>query len=229
LDAAVKYKVKRFHLVSTDEVFGSLPLGSIKKFNEKTLYDPHSPYSASKAACDHLVRSYSYTFGLPITISNCSNNFGPFSDPEKFIPRMITNLIDDKPIPIYGEGKNVRDWLYVEDHAQAIDLIIHKGKIGETYLVGGLTKDVSNLKLAKKLLKIFGKDDSYIKFVTDRKGHDLCYAVDWSKIKKDLGWKPKFEFDDCLQKTVKWYKENEWWWRPFKKKSEELYIKTKQK
>lgn len=228
LDAAVKQKIKRFHLVSTDEVFGSLLLGSKNKFNERTLYDPHSPYSASKAACDHLVRSYFYTFSLPITISNCSNNFGPFSDPEKFVSRMITNLIDDKPIPIYGEGKNVRDWVYVEDHCRAIDLIIHKGKVGETYLVGGLTRDVSNLYLAKKLLKIFSKNDSYIKFVPDRKGHDLRYAVDWSKINKSLGWKPKFGFDDYLQKTVEWYKENKWWWGPLKKKAEKLYQKTKQ-
>lgn len=187
LEASLKAGVKHFHHVSTDEVFGALPLNSRKRFNENTLYNPRSPYSASKAASDHLVRAYFYTFGLPITITNCSNNFGPFQDPEKFLPRMITNLMDDKKIPIYGDGLYVRDWLYVEDHCRAIEMVIKKGKVGETYLVGGLTSDISNLEVAKKLLKIFGKDDSYISFVPDRPGHDRRYAVDWGKIKKNLG------------------------------------------
>ena len=229
LDFALKNKVKRFHHISTDEVFGELPLNSNKKFTEKTPYDPRSPYSASKAASDHLVRAYFHTYGLPITITNSSNNFGPFSDPEKFIPRFITNLIDGKKLPIYGDGKYVRDWLFVEDHCRAIDVVLKKGIAGETYLVGGLTKDINNLEIAKILIKIFGKDDSFIKYVKDRAGHDRRYAVDWSKMKNELGWKPKFGFDKQLKATVGWYKENQWWWRPLKKKSEKLYEKTKQK
>lgn len=226
LDAAVKHKVKRFHHVSTDEVFGSLPLNSKSKFNENTRYDPRSPYSASKAASDHLVRAYFHTYNLPVTITNTSNNYGPFSDPEKFLPRFITNLIDDEQLPIYGDGKYVRDWLHVEDHCRAIDKVIKKGKEGETYLVGGLGGDVNNLEVAQKLLKIFDKDKNYIKFVKDRAGHDRRYAVDFRKIKKELGWKPKYNFENGLIATVKWYKENEWWWRPLKKEAEKLYSKT---
>ena len=159
LEAALNHKVKHFHHVSTDEVFGALSLASKKKFDENTVYNPRSPYSASKAGSDHLVSSYFHTFGLPITITNCSNNFGPYQDPEKFLPRFITNLIDDKQIPIYGDGKYVRDWLYVEDHCQAIDLVIKKGKTGETYVVGGQTKEINNLEVAKLLVKIFGKSE----------------------------------------------------------------------
>jgi len=229
LDIALKKKIKRFHHISTDEVFGALPLGTKNKFSEKTLYDPRSPYSASKAASDHLVRAYFYTFGLPITITNCSNNYGPFQDPEKFLPRMITNLIDDKPLPVYGDGKYVRDWIYVGDHVMAIEKVVKNGKVGKTYLVGGLTKDINNLEVCNKLLKIFGKDKSYLKFVKDRPGHDRRYAVDWTKISKDLDWVPKHGFDTWLEKTVNWYRENEWWWRPIKQKAEKLYVKTGQK
>ncbi len=229
LDAALKHQVKRFHYIGTDEVFGALPLESKEKFNEKTLYDPHSPYSASKAAADHLVRSYFHTYGLPISITNCSNNYGPNQDPEKFLPRMITKLIDDETLPIYGDGKYVRDWLYVEDHCRAIDAVLKKGKVGETYLVGGLTEDINNLAVAEKLLKIFGKDKSSLKFVKDRPGHDRRYSVDWGKIKKELGWKPLFGFDEWLARTVDWYRQNEWWWRPLKKEAEVLYMKTGQK
>ncbi len=229
LDAAVSHKVKRFHHVSTDEVFGALPLESAEKFNESTLYNPRSPYSASKAGSDHLVRAYHTTYGLPITITNCSNNFGPYSDPEKFIPRMITDLINGSPVKIYGDGKHVRDWLYVEDHVRAIDVVLQKGKIGETYLVGGLTEDIPNLEVAKRLLKLFGKDQSQIKFVPDRLGHDRRYAVDWSKIEKDLGWKPEHNFEEWLVKTVNWYKENDWWWRPLKEEADKLYERTGQK
>ncbi len=228
LESALKHKIKGFHHVSTDEVFGSLDLGSMDKFTENTLYDPRSPYSASKAASDHLVRSYFHTYGLPITITNCSNNYGPYQDPEKFIPRMITNLIDGKPLPIYGDGLNVRDWLYVEDHVRAIDLVMREGKAGGTYLVGGLTDDISNIEVIRLLIKIFGKDDSVIKFVIDRKGHDRRYAVSWDKIKKELGWEPIHSFNDWLVKTVDWYKNNEWWWRPLKEGSESLYKKTGQ-
>lgn len=224
LENALKYGVTRFHHVSTDEVFGALPLESKKKFSESTCYDPHSPYSASKAASDHLVRSYYFTFGLPITISNCSNNFGSYQDPEKFLPRMITNLIDNKPLPIYGDGLYVRDWLYVEDHCRAIDRIIKRGKIGESYLIGGLTRDINNLRIAQKLLKIFKKDNSYLQFVKDRPGHDRRYAVNWRKINR-LGWEPKYGFDEWLEETVNWYRTNEWWWRALKKNAEKFYQK----
>lgn len=228
LDVALESGIKHFHHISTDEVFGALSLGSKDKFREDTVYDPGSPYSASKAASDHLVRAYSKTFSLPITITNCSNNFGPHQDVEKFIPRIITNLIDGKPAPIYGDGKYVRDWLYVEDHCRAIDLVLHKGKVGETYLVGGLTEDINNLEVARKILKIFGKDESSIKFVKDRPGHDRRYAVDWGKIKRELGWEPKYDFDTQLKKTIEWYKDNEWWWKPQKRRAEALYKKTGQ-
>lgn len=229
LDSALSHKVKRFHLVSTDEVFGSLSLDSNEKFSEKTIYSPRSPYAATKAAADYLVKAYNNTFGLDTTITNASNNYGPFQNPEKFLPRFITNLIDEHQIPIYGDGKNVRDWIYVEDHIRAIETILTKGKSGETYVVGGLTKDINNLEVAKKLLNIFGLDSSYIKFVKDRAGHDRRYAMDWRKIKKNLNWKPKYDFDTWLIKTVEWYRKNEWWWRPLKEKAEKLYRKTGQR
>ena len=228
LEAAVKSKINRFHHVSTDEVFGELKLGTNIKFNETTQYDPKSPYSASKAASDHLVRAYGKTYSLPITISNCSNNYGPFQDPEKFIPRAVTNLIDGKPVPVYGDGKYTRDWLYVEDHVRAIEIILTKGKIGETYLIGGLTEDVNNLEVVRMILKILNKNGSYIKFVKDRAAHDKRYAIDWRKIHSELKWKPMYDFDTWLEKTVEWYKNNEWWWRPLKKKAEALYKKTGQ-
>jgi dTDP-glucose 4,6-dehydratase len=226
LDSALKNKIKRFHHISTDEVFGALSLESDEKFNENTNYNPRSPYSASKAGSDHLVRSYFYTYGLPVTITNCSNNFGPFQDPEKFIPRMITDLIDGGKVKIYGDGKYVRDWLYVEDHCRAIDKVINQGVVGETYLVGGLTEDTNNLDVTKKILNIFGKDEDSIEFVTDRPGHDRRYSVDWSKINKDLDWSPESGFDEWLTKTADWYKNNEWWWRPLKKISEDFYAQS---
>jgi dTDP-glucose 4,6-dehydratase len=229
LDSAVKNKVKKFHHVSTDEVFGELELDSAEKFSEKTVYNPRSPYAASKAASDHLVRSYFYTYDLPITITNCSNNFGPYQDPEKFIPRMITNLIQGEKVKVYGDGLYIRDWLYVDDHVRAIDLVLQKGKIGETYVVGGLTEDINNLSVARKLNKLFGKSEDEIDFVTDRPGHDRRYAVDWIKIKNELGWKPEFDFDTYLEKTVLWYKENDWWWKPLKEEAEKLYAKTGQR
>jgi len=225
LDAALKHGVKKFHHVSTDEVFGALELDTKEKFSENTLYDPHSPYSASKAASDHLVRAYFHTYGLPITITNCSNNFGPYQDPEKFLPRAITNLIEGKEIPLYGDGKYIRDWLFVEDHVRAIEKVLEKGKVGETYLIGGLTDEVNHLEVTKKLLKIFNKDESSIKFVKDRVGHDRRYAVNWTKINRELGWKPLYGFDEWLTKTVDWYKANEWWWKPLKKEAEKFYEK----
>ena len=216
LEAALKNKVKRFHHISTDEVFGALPLNSKEKFNEKTPYNPRSPYSASKASSDHLVRAYQVTYNLPTTISNCSNNFGPYHFPEKLIPLAITNLLEDKKVPVYGDGLYVRDWLYVEDHCKAIDLILQKGKIGETYFIGGLSDDVSNLEVIKKILKLMSKDESSIEYVKDRPGHDRRYAIDWSKINKELGWKPEHDFDEYLKLTIDWFKNNQAWWRRLK-------------
>lgn len=217
LEAALRNKVKKFHHVSTDEVFGALELNSKEKFNDNTPYNPHSPYSASKASSDHLVRSYATTYNLPTTISNCSNNFGPYQFPEKLIPLAITNLIEGKKVPVYGDGLYVRDWLYVEDHCKAIDLILQKGKIGATYLVGGLTEDISNIDIIKKILKIMGKDETQIEYVKDRPGHDRRYAVDWSRINKELGWQPEHNFDEYLKITVDWYKNNQEWWQHIKK------------
>lgn len=225
LDSSLKHNIKRFHHISTDEVFGSLDLDSNGKFNEKTLYDPHSPYSASKASSDHLVRAYYHTYGLPITITNCSNNFGEYQDPEKFIPRMITNLIMGENIKIYGDGLNVRDWLNVNDHIAAIEKVLENRKIGETYLIGGMTENLNNLEIAKKVLRLFNLNEDKIEFVTDRKGHDRRYAVDWTKINKHLGWEPKFGFDEWLEKTVDWYKNNEWWWKDLKVEAENFYAK----
>jgi len=228
LEAALKHKIKKFHYISTDEVFGSLALDQQDKFSENTPYNPRSPYAASKAACDHLVRAYHYTYGFPITISNCSNNFGPFQHPEKLIPLAITNILENKEVPVYGDGLNVRDWLFVEDHCRAIDLILEKGKIGETYCVGGLTEEINNLQIVKKIIRILKNDESMIRMVKDRPGHDRKYAIDWSKIHQELGWQPINGFDVWLEKTVFWYKENRWWWSKlksgqFKKYYEEQY------
>ncbi|OGH20131.1 MAG: dTDP-glucose 4,6-dehydratase [Candidatus Levybacteria bacterium RIFCSPHIGHO2_02_FULL_37_13] len=225
LDSAVKNKVRRFHHISTDEVFGSLTLNDKSKFNERTPYNPRSPYSASKAGSDHLVRAYSETYELPITITNCSNNFGPYQFPEKFIALAITNILEDKKVPVYGDGLYVRDWLYVEDHCRAIDMVLKKGKVGETYCVGGVTEDISNLDVIKKILKILEKNEDMIEFVKDRPGHDRRYAVDWSKIEKELGWKPLHSFDEWLKKTVEWYKNNEEWWKRLKTKKYQEYYK----
>lgn len=226
LDSAVKHEINRFHHISTDEVFGALSLSSKKKFNEQTRYAPHSPYSASKAAADHLVCAYYDTYGLPITITNCSNNYGPYQNPEKFIPRMITNVIDGKKIPIYGDGKYVRDWLHVKDHCLAIDKVIKHGEPGETFCVGGLKKDVNNLELAKTILDILNKDKDWLEFVKDRLAHDRRYAVDWSKINQNLDWKPERTLEEGLRETVAWYKNNENWWRSLKQEAEEFYNKS---
>lgn len=212
LDAALKNKIKRFHHVSTDEVFGQLNLED-SPFNEETKYQPRTPYAASKAGSDHLVRSYFETYGLPITITNCSNNFGPNQDPEKLIPRFITNLLEDKKVPLMGNGENIRDWLYVIDHCEAIDVVLQNGKVGEIYCVGGEEK--TNLEVTKKILQLLGKDESFIEHVEHRLGHDYRYAIDTSKI-KNLGWELEHDFDYWLEETVKWYRENEWWWKPLK-------------
>ena len=216
LDAAVKNNVQKFHHVSTDEVFGQLELESNTKFDENTKYDPRSPYSASKAGSDHLVRAYYHTFGLPVTITNCGNNYGPYHFPEKLIPLAITNLIEGKKVPVYGDGLYVRDWVYAEDHCRAIDLVLAKGKVGETYCVGGMAEDVNNLEVAKKILSLLGKNEDMIEFVKDRPGHDRRYAIDWSKIKNELGWEPLHSFDEWLAETVKWYQKNQDWWRKVK-------------
>lgn len=229
LDAAVKAGVHHFHHVSTDEVFGSLKLEDKQRFNEKTNYNPRSPYSASKAASDHLVRAYHTTFGLPITITNCSNNFGPFMFPEKLIALAITNLLEGKKVPVYGDGLHVRDWLYVEDHCKAIDLVLQKGKIGQTYCVGGLTEDINNLEIAIKICKILGKSEDMIVFIKDRPGHDRRYAIDWSKIKQELGWEPSHNFDKWLEYTVEWYQKNKDWWMNIKSGEYKEYYKKQYK
>jgi len=216
LDSAFKNKVKHFHHVSTDEVYGSLELGSKEKFSETTKFKPNSPYSASKAGSDHLVRAYHQTYGLPVTITNCSNNYGPYQFPEKLIPLTITNLLEGKKVPIYGDGKNVRDWLYTDDHCQAIDLTLKKGKVGQTYCIGGMTDDISNLELVKKIIKIMNKSADAIEFVKDRPGHDKRYAVDWSKAKQELGYQPEHDLDTYLKKTIDWYLQNKDWWQSVK-------------
>ena len=207
---------KRFYHISTDEVYGSL--GETGFFYEDTSYDPKSPYSASKASSDHFVRAYKNTYGLPIVISNCSNNYGPFQFPEKLLPLCINNIKNNKPLPIYGKGENIRDWLFVEDHASAIDLIYNEGKNGETYNIGG-HNEWTNMDLVKLLCKVMdkklsrkaGHSGKLITYVTDRAGHDLRYAIDASKIEKELGWKPSLKFEEGLTKTVDWYLENENW------------------
>lgn len=216
LEVARKVGLKRFHHVSTDEVFGSLDLNDQQKFNEETKYDPRSPYSASKAASDHLVRAYYHTYNLPITITNCSNNYGPYMFPEKFIPLIITNLLEGKKVPVYGDGLNVRDWLYVEDHCRAIDAVLSQGKIGETYCIGGVTEDINNLAIVEKILSLLGKTRDDIEFVSDRPGHDRRYAIDWSKIQSELGWQPQHTFDEWLEKTVQWYVTHQEWWQRVK-------------
>lgn len=223
LSVALRHKVKRFHHVSTDEVFGSLKLDSKGKFSEKSPFKPNSPYAASKAGADCLVRAWHKTYGLAVTITNTSNNFGPYQFPEKFIPLAITNLLEAKKIPIYGDGLHVRDWLYVEDHCQAIDLVLKKGKIGETYCIGGLTRDINNLAVAKKITKLLKKDENWIEFIKERPGHDRRYAVDWSKAKKELGYQPASDFDTYLKKTVDWYKNNTSWWKRVKSGNYQKY------
>lgn len=215
LEAAKNNGNIRFHHVSTDEVFGTLgPNDPV--FNESTPYDPRSPYSASKAAADHLVRAYFHTYGLPITISNCSNNYGRYQFPEKLHGLFITNLLEGKKVPVYGDGGQIRDWLYVEDHCRALDLILHQGKLGETYCVGGGVQP-TNLEVAKNILKLLGLGEEKIEFVKDRPGHDRRYAIDYSKIKKELGWQPEVNFEEGMSRTVEWYKNNEKWWKKLKK------------
>jgi len=212
MDAARKYGNIRYHQVSTDEVYGDLPLDRPDLFfTEETPIHTSSPYSSSKAGADLLVLAYYRTYGLPVTVSRCSNNYGPYHFPEKLIPLMIANALNDKPLPVYGEGINVRDWLYVEDHCKAIDLIIRKGRIGEVYNIGG-HNEMRNIDIVKLICKELGKPESLITFVTDRKGHDMRYAIDPTKIHNELGWLPETKFADGLHKTVQWYLDNREWW-----------------
>ncbi len=213
MDACRKYGITRYHQVSTDEVYGDLPLDRPDMFfTETTPLHTSSPYSSSKASADLLVLAYNRTYGLPVTISRCSNNYGPYHFPEKLIPLMIINALHDKPLPVYGKGENVRDWLYVEDHCKAIDLIIRKGKVGEVYNVGG-HNEMQNIEIVKLICKALGKPESLITYVTDRKGHDLRYAIDPTKISNELGWLPETKFVDGIQKTIDWYLNNKDWWQ----------------
>lgn len=212
MEASLKYGVSRYHQVSTDEVYGDLPLDRPDLFfTEKTNLNTSSPYSASKASADLLVLAYHRTFGLPISISRCSNNYGPYHFPEKLIPLMIINALHDKELPVYGDGKNVRDWLYVEDHCKAIDMIIHADCNGEIYNVGG-HNEMANIDIVKLILKELGKPESLIKFVEDRKGHDRRYAIDPTKITTQLGWEPETKFENGIVKTIKWYLDHQDWW-----------------
>ena len=212
MDMSLKYKVKRYHQVSTDEVYGDLPLDRPDLlFKETNPIKTSSPYSASKASADLLVMAYHRTFGLPATISRCSNNYGPYHFPEKLIPLMIINALHGKELPVYGKGINVRDWLYVEDHCKAIDLIIRKGTVGNVYNIGG-NNERTNIEIVKTILDLLGKDYSNIKYVADRKGHDLRYAIDATKIKEELGWYPETTFDVGIRKTIDWYLNNKEWW-----------------
>ncbi|MCL2633269.1 MAG: dTDP-glucose 4,6-dehydratase [Oscillospiraceae bacterium] len=214
MDACRKHGIQRFHQVSTDEVYGDLPLDRPDlMFTEQTPIHTSSPYSASKASADLLVQAYYRTFKLPVTISRCSNNYGPYHFPEKLIPLMIVNALHDKPLPVYGKGENVRDWLYVEDHCSAIDLIIHSNAVGEVFNIGG-HNEMRNIDIVKLIISELGKSEDLITFVEDRKGHDLRYAIDPAKINNKLGWLPQIKFADGIIMTIQWYLENRWWWEP---------------
>ena len=210
LDVARKFDLELFIQISTDEVYGSL--GPEGKFTEQTPLLPNSPYAASKASADLICRAYFKTYKLPVIITRCSNNFGPYQFPEKLIPLMIINAINDKPLPVYGDGGNVRDWIYVVDHCRAIDLVLQKGKPGEIYNIGG-GNERKNIDVVNLILEKLGKPKNLIKFVKDRPAHDRRYAMDWSKIKRELGWEPEFEFENALDETIKWYLENQEWWK----------------
>ena len=214
MDACRKYGIRRYHQVSTDEVYGDLPLDRPDLFfTEETPIHTSSPYSSSKASADLLVLAYHRTYGLPTSISRCSNNYGPYHFPEKLIPLMIINALNDKPLPVYGEGLNVRDWLYVEDHCKAIDLVMRECRVGEVYNIGG-HNEMKNIDIVKLICRELGKPESLITYVTDRKGHDLRYAIDPTKIHSELGWLPETMFKDGIKKTIKWYLDNQSWWQP---------------
>jgi dTDP-glucose 4,6-dehydratase len=222
LEAVRKFD-KRLHHISTDEVYGDLGLESTDKFSEKSPYDPRSPYSATKAASDHLVRAWTHTYGIKATVSNCSNNYGPYQHIEKVIPRNITNILMDVKPKLYGEGKNRRDWIHAEDHSSAVLSILENGKIGETYMIGA-DGEKDNKQLIQTILELMGKDPNDFEFVKDRPGHDLRYAIDASKIRNELGWQPKYtDFRDGLKQTIEWYKANREWWQPQKAQTEAKY------
>lgn len=212
LQSALAHNIKKFIHVSTDEVYGSTMEGS---FTEKDNLNPSSPYSSSKAGSDLLAKSYYTTYGLPVCITRCTNNFGPYQYPEKLIPFFISRLMEGKKVPVYGTGLNIRDWIYVEDHCSAVDFVLHNGSNGEIYNIDG-GNELTNLEITQRLLKMIGKDESSIEYVEDRKGHDFRYSLDGSKLEK-MGWKPKYDFDSALEQTVKWYVENRWWWEPLKR------------
>ena len=213
LDASLRYGVKRFHQISTDEVYGDLPIDSVERFNEASPLRPSSPYAASKAAADLLVLSYARTYGLKVTVSRSVNNYGPYQYPEKLIPRMLSLATEDRPLPIYGDGRNIRSWLHVEDHCTAVDLILEQGKSGEVYNIGG-EDELSNLELVERMLSQLCKGRELITFVTDRPGHDRKYAVDSQKLRRELGWQPQIDFSDGLSCTVDWYQTHTDWWKP---------------
>jgi dTDP-glucose 4,6-dehydratase len=214
LDAAMKYKVPRFIQVSTDEVYGSIE-SSAGAFSETSHLHPSSPYSASKTAADLMVKAYEKTFGYQAIITRSTNNYGPYQFPEKVIPLFITNALENKPLPLYGDGLNIRDWIYVEDHCRAIDIVIQKGKLGEIYNIGGLNER-TNLEITKLILKTLQKPDTLIQYVKDRPGHDRRYALDIAKIKRELGWQPCYQFDEGIKKTIDWYLGNQDWWKRIK-------------
>ena len=211
LSCALEYDVDKFIHVSTDEVYGSIDEGS---FTETDPLDPSSPYSSSKAGSDLLAMSYHTTYGLPVSITRCTNNFGPYQYPEKLIPLFITNLVGGEKVPVYGSGLNIRDWIYVDDHCSGIDFVLNNGNSGEVYNIGG-GSELTNLEITHRILEMLGKDESMIRYVEDRKGHDLRYSLDCTKL-KNMGWKPEFDFDAALKYTVKWYMDNRWWWEPLK-------------
>ena len=214
MDACRKYGITRYHQVSTDEVYGDLPIDRPDLFfTEETPIHTSSPYSSSKASADLLVLAYHRTYGLPVSISRCSNNYGPYHFPEKLIPLMVINALHDKPLPVYGQGLNVRDWLYVEDHCKAIDLVMRKGRVGEIYNIGG-HNEMKNIDIVRLICTELGKPESLITYVTDRKGHDLRYAIDPTKIHNELGWLPETMFRDGIRKTIRWYLDNQAWWQP---------------
>jgi len=213
LEACRKLEIPKFHHVSTDEVFGSLSLDASEKFTEETAYRPRGPYSASKASADHVARAWFETYGLPVTLSNCSNNFGPYQYPEKLIALTITSLLSGGKVPLYGDGRHVRDWIFVEDHCDALDLIAHRGKPGRTYLVSAEV-ELPNIEVVRRILTKLGKGDEHIDRVADRPGHDRRYALDASRLREELGWKPRYDFDTALTMTIDWYRQNQDWWRP---------------
>jgi dTDP-glucose 4,6-dehydratase len=225
LESALRNGKKRFHQISTDEVFGDLG-PSDSPFDEHSSRKPRNPYSASKAAADHLVMSYFHTHRLPVTLSNCSNNYGPYQFPEKFIPRFVTTLSQGEKVPLYGDGRNIRDWIHVDDHSRAVDAIIHKGAVGETYCVGS-QNDKTNIEITRLILKHLGMGEEYIEFVQDRQGHDRRYSINSAKLQSDLGWSAQVPFEDGLKQTIDWYKQNHGWWKAIKdgehKKMNESY------